>query len=296
MSYREPPRLPPERDELVVVRTFSDSVEAGLARSTLASEGIHAWVTESLGYNPALSSAIGGTELKVRLSDAERAQALLDRVDRTRVSIEEDDEPEGTIRCPRCELPYCFFEKPRLASAQSSLLGVAGLVFAVFAPRRWRCHKCLHVWDDPKAGPARPTPLPEDAPRPVFRLRRPHVGMGVFAGWLAGTAGLLVVEGPAALRLMVGGMVLGGVVGSFFGSDVCSEPSCRGPLARDLTTCPKCHGGIAGRVASAPEHFAASADFRRELALTEAREAARLPKTKKKPKKKAAKPARADEA
>lgn len=59
---------------------------------------------------------------------------------------------------------------------------------------------------------------------------------------------------------------MGWAIGSRFKSDVCSTPDCRELLPPGITRCPKCRGEIAGTVRSTEEHFAESAQVRRELA------------------------------
>jgi hypothetical protein len=70
------------------------------------------------------------------------------------------------------------------------------------------------------------------------------------------------------VALFFGVPVLGWRIGKAVRSDVCSEPSCRAPLARGAEECQGCKGTIAGTITSAPEHFAAAADVRREIAAS----------------------------
>ena len=76
----------------------------------------------------------------------------------------------------------------------------------------------------------------------------------------------------------LGLVVLGCLVGSRIGSDLCSEPTCRAPLPAGAEECPRCKGSVAGAVSSAREHYAAAADFRRELAAIRADDARRRKK------------------
>jgi hypothetical protein len=213
--------------------------------------------------------------------------------------VEEDPEPapggERVVRCPRCELEYCYHER---AQASGQALGPLIVLVQIFAssvsPKRWRCRKCEHVWDDPGEGPARMTRLEPGDPRPVFRLRRGRGGTGLFLGVMIGFVSALVaaslggridddfgrsmaILGYAAL--FFGVPVLGWRVGKAVRSDVCSEPNCRSPLPRGAEECPGCKGTIAGTITSAPEHFAAAADVRREIAASRKVE---LPRKKKK--------------
>jgi hypothetical protein len=130
------------------------------------------------------------------------------------------------------------------------------------------------VWDDREEGPKQMTRLAPGDPRPVFRLRRAHAGMGVFLGAMAGFCAAMLVHGLGAIFLFVA-PAFGWAVGRSFAGDVCSEPKCRSPLPPGAETCPGCKGSVAGRVRSAAEHYAAAAGFRRELAELRARDRAK---------------------
>src|SRR5262245_54647222 len=166
---------------LVTLATFLDPIEAHMARARLEAADIFAVVVEPTGFNPLLTAAAGGVEVKVRAAEAQRAQAILDEpVD---APIDDDDgEEEDAVRCPRCELAYCNYGHPPIRSAADPLLGIFAIVLRIVARKRWYCQKCEHVWDDPKEGPRAITPLLAGAPRPVFRLRRAHAGLGLFIG------------------------------------------------------------------------------------------------------------------
>lgn len=276
--------------ELVTVQSYLDPTAAQLARSNLASHGIEAHVIEAASFNPILSAATGGARVEVRSGDLGRAEAIL-REQPGEAELD-DGEGSGVVRCPRCELAYCFHERMRLegSSAAAALSFLAAPLLFLFR-KRWHCHRCGFVWDDAAAGPAAMTALAPDDPVPVFRLRRAHPGMGLFLGFLAGfVVQLLFIAGstggqnaPPWAFLVSFGLVpaLGFQIGRSLGHEVCSEPGCRTRLARDQEECPRCRGSIAGTVASVEEHYAAVAEVRRELAAFHARELA-APKKKKK--------------
>src|SRR5690349_18594056 len=108
----EPYRIPPPKegdDEIVTVAAHSIPIEAEMAREYLQSHGITAFVHESAAFNPALSEAMSGSRVVVRSADAARARSLLARVAKVSTT-DEDDGEVGAVRCPRCELTYCFHE------------------------------------------------------------------------------------------------------------------------------------------------------------------------------------------
>lgn len=287
----------------VTIAKYLDLTEAQLAKVRLGGEGIEAFVIDGSGFNPLLAGASGGVQLQVRERDIDRARAIL-----AEVLPEVEDEPdldldlapgrERVVRCPRCELEYCYHERVRGTGHALNPLVIVGQVFAsAVTAKRWRCRKCEHVWDDPDEGPARVTRLEPGDPKPVFRLRRGRGGTGLFLGFMTAFGSVLVManlvgrvsEDSRELALLGHGILFFGVtilgwrIGKAVRADVCSVPECRAPLPRDVEECPGCKGTIAGTITSAPEHFSAAADVRRELAASRRAELPRKKKKKKKP-------------
>jgi hypothetical protein len=291
-SYRDKPEADPREDELVTVANYIDVVEAEMAKADLSAIGVRAFVIEAAAYNPMLSHAAGGVRVMVRDADAGIATAhLADR----RISDARSDSDDGSdgdpdaVRCPRCELAYVAFEKRRLTTPISlsplwfaflpvPILAVIALPFvSMLSSKRYRCHKCLHVWDDKSAGPSQMTALLPDDPRPVFRLRRGSPGLGVFLGLLAGYLVELTLL-PGAWWLLVAGPIAGYAVGGAIQKDVCSNPDCRAALPDDSTECKSCRGTIAGVIRRAHDHFSEAANVRRELAVDRERTATKKKK------------------
>lgn len=286
MAYRDRVDTASGTGGLVTYRTYPDPVQAQIARARLAAEGIAAHVLDEGIHNVIMPGSPTGIRLQVPEGDLPRVEEILR--ERPDESARDDGEGRGVVRCPRCELAYCFHERMNV-EGHSAALAFSFLVsvFMLFVPKRWHCHKCGHAWDDPKEGPAEMTKLGPDDPRPVFRLRRTHAGMGVFLGLVVG--GLLAMIGGSALPKDMRSLaplsfvvlpLVGWAVGRSLRYDLCSDPSCRAPLAPGREECPRCDGEIAGVVRSAEDHYAAAADFRRELAALRAKDAA--PKKKKK--------------
>src|SRR5262249_42530354 len=123
---------------------------------------------------------------------------------------------------------------------------------------------------NPDEGPEAPTPLAPGDPRPIFRLRRGHPGLGLFAGSLAG--GVAAIALSPGLPVFLAGSTLGWLIGRFIRVDVCSDPRCREALPSEAEECPRCKGTVAGTIRYASEHYSASADVRRELAALRAKE------------------------
>ena len=268
-------------DGHVTLRRYLDPIEAQMDRARLASEGIPARVIEPTAFNPLYTAAAGGVTLDVRAGDATRAELILndvavERPHGYRVAAgqagEEEEDPDA-VRCPACESEYTSF-------GRAGLRGLLG-------PRRWRCDRCEHVWDDPSEGPKSITRLGPGDPRPVFRLRRANRGTGMFLG--LGAAVLLLLAtlilppyaGETMAMLAFAAPIIGWFAGGRIAVDLCSEPRCRARLLPAAETCPACKGSIAGRVRSAAEHHSAAAAFRRELLVLHEKDERNANKAKK---------------
>src|SRR6185436_9487254 len=69
-------------DDEAIAGTFDSAHEAELARLHLSTHEIEARITDDVvnTMNPLWGQALGGVKVRVRLADAERARALLDKL------------------------------------------------------------------------------------------------------------------------------------------------------------------------------------------------------------------------
>ncbi|MFT3766613.1 MAG: hypothetical protein QM820_14030 [Minicystis sp.] len=283
MPYRKRSDAPSGTGELVTFRSYLDPIKAKLDAARLTAEGLETHLFDEGLHNVIVTGVSSSVRLQVRSGDLERAAAILD--DHPIEQPRDDGEGAGVVRCPRCELAYCFHERIHLeGSSAATALAFFAAPFIFLVKKRWRCHKCGHAWDDPKEGPAEMTRLASDDPTPVFRLRRAHGGMGLFLGIMVGFLGSLVVaglsadvRGPALVACFFV-PVLGWILGRSRTYDLCSEPGCRTPILPDREDCPRCKGVLGGIIRTAEEHYACAADVRRELAAL--RSADRAPRKK----------------
>ena len=254
----------------VVIRRYLDFVGAQLDRTRLEGAGIGATAVDAAGYLP-LTGIGGGVALEVDEGDVARAEEVLGDAGLAEDELEEHPED---VRCPRCELEYTRFQKPPISPAVvfSPLVVVAATAYLLSSKKRWYCLKCEHVWDDERAGPRRKTPLPEGIPKPVFRLRRGHPGLGLMLGGMLGIVCVAVLAQIEQTVARIGVLLLplmgyaGLRTGRKVSSDVCSEPTCRAPLPPGQQTCRSCKGAVVGIIRRANEHYIEAAVFRREMA------------------------------
>lgn len=115
----------------------------------------------------------------------------------------------------------------------------------------------------------------KNAGQPVFRVERSmarRLGyVGMFGTMMLGGVALRSVQGIEIDMTMIGavGLGLGGLgllVGRLMKESRCSEPQCGAPLPADATTCPRCHGTIAGVIHNPKERLAAAERLRQPSA------------------------------
>jgi hypothetical protein len=140
------PRQTMEMRELVTIRQFRDLPEALLAKGSLESSGIEAFLADEnlVRLDWFISNFIGGIKLKVRAPDAANAQKLLDEPILEGLYVHGIGLYEQP-RCPQCQsLDVNFQELDRPIAYISAFLHVPMPVQRT----GWRCHACNAQWED----------------------------------------------------------------------------------------------------------------------------------------------------
>jgi hypothetical protein len=134
-----------EFNEIVTVRQFRDLPEALLAKGSLESAGVQAYLVDDnmIRMDWFISNLLGGIKLKVHAEDAEVASQILDQ------SIPEMFEVEGIgnfdqPKCPRCQSLDIAYEENKPVSYVSAYVGVP----VPLRKRGWTCHECGNGWTD----------------------------------------------------------------------------------------------------------------------------------------------------
>lgn len=133
-----------ELNETVTLRQFRDLPEALLAKGSLESAGIQAYLVDDnmIRMDWFISNLLGGIKLKVRAEDAEAANEILNQ------PIPETLDVEGVgnfeqPKCPRCQSLDVSCEE--LNKAISYFTAYAGVPVPVYK-RGWICHACGNEW------------------------------------------------------------------------------------------------------------------------------------------------------
>jgi hypothetical protein len=135
-----------EYNAAVTVRQFRDLPDALLAKGSLESAGIEAYLVDDnmIRMDWFISNLLGEIKLKVRPEDAEAANEILNQ------PIPEmlDVEGVGTIeqpKCPQCEsLDIIDQELDKPIAYLSAYVGVPVPV----QKSGWTCHACGHRWEE----------------------------------------------------------------------------------------------------------------------------------------------------
>ena len=135
-----------EYKDLVLLDSFTNVVEANLAKGTLESEGIEAYLfgDDMVAANWLLMNAIGGLRLMVGSGDESRAKETLSEYRTAKeASIQENI---NALACPKCHSKNVKPHNP---------FWLPGLIFilvvkmpAFFNMQRMKCRECNFIWDN----------------------------------------------------------------------------------------------------------------------------------------------------
>jgi hypothetical protein len=140
----------PELNKTVALRRYRDLPEALLAKGSLESAGIKAYLVDDniVRMDWFYSNLVGGIKLAVNPEDAEAANEILNQ------PIPETIEVEGVgnydqPKCPRCRsLDVNFQELNKFFSYGSAGVGIPVPVYK----KAWTCHFCGNEWEETEAG------------------------------------------------------------------------------------------------------------------------------------------------
>jgi hypothetical protein len=134
-----------EYDQAVTLRQFRDLPEALLAKGSLESAGIEAYLIDDnmIRMDWFISNLLGGIKLKVRPEDVDAANEILNQ------PIPESFAVDGTgdfeqPKCPQCQ---SLDVADRELSPISYLTAYAGVPLPI-KKNGWTCHACGNEWED----------------------------------------------------------------------------------------------------------------------------------------------------
>jgi hypothetical protein len=134
-----------EFNETITLRQFRDLPEALLAKGSLESAGIQAYLVDDnmIRMDWFISNLLGGIKLKVRPEDAEAAQEILNQPIPEMLDVEGVGNFEQP-KCPRCQsLDVTYEELDKPVAYMTAYAGVP----IPFYKQGWTCHTCGNAWE-----------------------------------------------------------------------------------------------------------------------------------------------------
>lgn len=123
--------------DFVLLDSYTNYVDAHIARGVLEEQGINCWLKDenTVTIDPILTNAVGGIKLMVVRSQASRATELLDQLKK---------ESRARLVCPKCGSHNIeLVSTPRKASNWfSTLLGFITFSFAMPVEKVNHCFDC----------------------------------------------------------------------------------------------------------------------------------------------------------
>ena len=135
-----------EYNETVTLRQFRDLPEALLAKGSLESAGIQAYLIDDnmIRMDWFISNLLGGIKLKVHPEDADAANEILDQP----IPETLDVEGVGSFEQPKCPLCQSLdVADEELDKPVAYLTAYAGVPVPVYK-RGWTCHACGNQWKE----------------------------------------------------------------------------------------------------------------------------------------------------
>jgi Putative prokaryotic signal transducing protein len=138
-----------EYNQTVTLRQFRDLPEALLAKGSLESAGIEAYLVDDnmIRMDWFISNLLGGIKLKVRAEDVEAAAEILNQPTPETLDVDGIGNFEQP-KCPHCESLDISFEE--LNKPVAYMTAYAGVPVPLYK-QGWTCHACGNCWEEPSS-------------------------------------------------------------------------------------------------------------------------------------------------
>lgn len=136
-------------EELVVIATTNDILEAEFLRTQLEAEGFEVYMADDniVGAHFFLANAVGGIKLKVPAATAEEAAVFVEELRNAEIIEDENFKPDtGWGECKMCDSRDINLEKETIDTGKFMLFG-----FGIPTPRPKRkliCNHCGNAWTE----------------------------------------------------------------------------------------------------------------------------------------------------
>ena len=136
-------------EELVVVATTNDIIEAEFLRTHLEAEGFEVFMADEniVGAHFFLANAVGGIKLKVCAEDAREAAIFVEKLRNAEIIEDENFKVDtGWGECEMCESRDLKLDKEANNTSKFLLFGLG--VPTPKSKRRLICNNCGNIWTE----------------------------------------------------------------------------------------------------------------------------------------------------
>lgn len=125
---------------LVTVKTFDNPIDAHLAKSVLAHNGVKSFLIDEnmVALNPLFNVTVGGIKLRVPEIEVGKAHTVLMEMAIAPVT----DEHDRIVTCPECHSPNFYQGYKSMKGAKGVLSAMISFVFMVFPVYFESVNKC----------------------------------------------------------------------------------------------------------------------------------------------------------
>lgn len=126
--------------KLVTVKTFDNPIDAHLAKSVLAHNGIKGFLIDEnmVALNPLFNLTVGGIKLRVPEIEVGKAHTVLMEMHISPLT----DEQDRIVTCPQCDSPNFYQGYKSMKGAKGLLSALVSFVFMVFPVYFESVNKC----------------------------------------------------------------------------------------------------------------------------------------------------------
>lgn len=126
-----------------VLRTFDNAMDAHVLKIALFDRGIESFITDEymMTAHPLLNLSLGGIKLKVRTEDFEIAKSILNELDDTPYT----DDNNELLHCPKCQSTQLISGHRSTKGAASLISGLVSLFlmcFPLYVNFVYKCKDC----------------------------------------------------------------------------------------------------------------------------------------------------------
>ena len=136
---------------LITLKTFDNSFEAHLLKTTLESEGIQCFIFDEnmVSINPLFNITVGGIKLKINNADLGKALEILEENEELKLTNENNE----VIKCPKCDSEDIYLDFKSMKGLKgffSLIVSFLFFLFPIYYKSLNKCKSCGHEFKSTK--------------------------------------------------------------------------------------------------------------------------------------------------